>query len=187
VNFTGRQTAPPSGSPRLELDPSAYVQKGGPLDPSTWYYYTGFTGTLTGFGFWDNAVINIKRMPGDSAVQVGVGANGKNTHFGLTGWWAWTVVQQPSSGNLASQQIVANMNLDLVCCQLPRVKSLVNTSVTGRQMVLQAVVGRNYTIEASKDMINWKTITTLPNVNGVLEFTDPDGDARCFYRVIMQP
>ena len=79
--------------------------------------YASFSGTLTGFGFWQGAVISFKPDPASGAFQVGFGANGKNTGFGATGWWDWTVVHQPASGNLASQTIVANINLDLICCQ----------------------------------------------------------------------
>ncbi len=116
MNLTGRQTTPPPGSPNKELASNAYTANGGPIDPSTWYYYANFTGTLTGFGFWQGAVISFKPDPASTAFQVGVGANGKNTHFGATGWFNWTVLHQPASGNISAQTTVANINLDLICC-----------------------------------------------------------------------
>jgi hypothetical protein len=69
-----------------------------------------------GFGFWQGAIINISRDPASTAFQVGFGADGKNTHYGATGWFNWTVVQQPASGKLASQSTVANINIELLCC-----------------------------------------------------------------------
>ena len=96
VQFSGYSSTPPDGSPKLELLPNAYVQNGGPIDPSTWYYYTGFTGTLTGIGNYAGAVIDITRFM--QAPQVGVGANGKNTHFGASGWFNVNVVSQPTAG-----------------------------------------------------------------------------------------
>ena len=50
IQLSGYSATPGDGSPKKELLPNAYVENGGPIDPSTWYYYTGFTGTLTGLG-----------------------------------------------------------------------------------------------------------------------------------------
>src|SRR5580765_4669783 len=121
-----------------------------------------------------------------AAFQVGVGANGKNQDFGASAWFNWKITHQPASGLLPSTGS-GDFNLDLFCCAMPRVLSLVKTSVTGRRITIQGVKGPNYTIEGSLDMIVWKPIVTLPNVNGVLQFNDPAGSAKCFYRVIMQP
>ena len=94
IQLSGYSATPPAGSPQIELLANAYVQNGGPIDPSTWYYYTGFTGTLTGIGNYAGAVIDIARVM--SAFQVGVGANGKNTQFGASGWFSLNVVSQPT-------------------------------------------------------------------------------------------
>jgi len=184
LNLTGRTTSPPSGSPMLELDPSAYVQNGGPLNPSTWYYYRSFSGTLTGFGFWQGAVLSVS--PNGAAFQVGVGANGKNQDFGASAWFNWRIQHQPASGSLTSSGM-GDFNLDLFCCAMPRVLSLQKTSAIGRRMTIQGLVGPRYAIEGSADMVTWKRITVLPNVNGVFLFNDTTKGTCCFYRVIMQP
>ncbi len=183
LNLTGRRTTAPSGSPMLELDPRAYVDKGGPLDPAKWYYYTSFTGTLTGFGYWQGARLTV--TPNGAAFQVGVGANGKNQDFGASAWFDWKVVQQPAH-QLPSTGM-GDFNVDLFCCQLPRVVALQRTSATGRKMTIQGMIGPSYTIEGSSDMITWKTITTLPNSNGILQFNDTTPGTCCFYRVKLQP
>lgn len=86
----------PSGSPKLELKSSAYVSGGGSIDPSTWSYYTNFTGTLIGFGKYQGAEIQIAKT--GPAFQVGVGASGKTCDNGISGWFTVNVVSQPSNG-----------------------------------------------------------------------------------------
>jgi len=113
LNLSGRTTTVLSGSPKLDLDPSAYVANGGPLDPATWYYYANATGTLTGFGFWQGAAL--KLVPAGPAFQVGVGANGKNLNYGGSAWFNWTITHQPTSGSLPTTG-QADLNVDFICC-----------------------------------------------------------------------
>jgi len=98
ATFSGRTTVAGPGSPKLELDPSAYVANGGPVDPTTWHYYEDWTGTAYGDG--DLAGAELALVPTGPNFQVGEGANGKNIEFGAAGWIAWTVVSQPASGSL---------------------------------------------------------------------------------------
>jgi hypothetical protein len=96
INFTGLSIMPPAGSPKRGLRPNAYIENGGPVDPSTWYYYTSFDLQLTGAGAFDGAVLQgTQRGP---APQFGNGANDKNTRYGFSGWFDWVVVQQPTQG-----------------------------------------------------------------------------------------
>ena len=46
--------------------------------------------------------------------------------------------------------------------------------------------GYEYFIQVSPDLINWSTITTLMNTNGIVSFTDPgySGYNQRFYRAI---
>ncbi len=100
VNLTGQVAPPtpaPAGSPKLELPGSSYVPTG-PIDPATWSYQTGLTGTLTGLGDYAGAVINLSRF--DAAWQEGVGANGKNRFYGASAWLNVVVAQQPTVGTL---------------------------------------------------------------------------------------
>ncbi|MCB1054930.1 MAG: carboxypeptidase regulatory-like domain-containing protein, partial [Acidobacteria bacterium] len=113
VTFTGRTAVTPAGSPKKELDPSQYVENGGPIDTDTWYYYTGFTGTLVGDGDLSGAVIEIERV--GPAFQVGYGANGKNLAYGASSWFHWTVVSQPTAGEpLPDGQ--GDFNVELIDC-----------------------------------------------------------------------
>ncbi len=108
-----RQTAP-AGSPKKELSASAYVENGGPVDPSTWYYYNAFSGTFVGVGDWQGAVVEIQLV--GAAFQVGVGANGKNVNDGASAWFTWQVTQQPEHGPSLKTSGQGDFNLDFVGC-----------------------------------------------------------------------
>ena len=115
VTFSGRTTTPPPGSPKRELNADAYVDNGGPIDPSTWRYYTDYSGSLIGLGDWAGAALTIERT--GPAFQVGAGASGKNPSFGASGWFLWTVDQQPASGSLpATGQGDFNVDLNEGSC-----------------------------------------------------------------------
>jgi hypothetical protein len=115
VVFSGRLDpgmpgyAPPM-SPKKELASTAYVPNG-PVDPSHWHYYEGIDGTLTGLDAFDGALVQVKRR--GPAFQVGVGANGKNTRFGGSGWLDLLVLTQPSQGKGWKTALVGDFNLDL--------------------------------------------------------------------------
>jgi hypothetical protein len=102
---------PPAGSPKKELDPSAYIENGGPIDTSTWYYYEVTQCLLTGLGNNAGAVVNFVRM--GPAFQVGFGANGKNLNFGASGWLQGTYTD-PSG---TDHDIYGDINIDLNPCQ----------------------------------------------------------------------
>ncbi|MEQ8767561.1 MAG: hypothetical protein RL885_26890 [Planctomycetota bacterium] len=75
---------PPSGSPKKELSSTAYVENGGPIDPSTWHYYLQTEGVLVGLE--DNAGCTASLNRNGPAFQVGIGASGKNVNQGASGW-----------------------------------------------------------------------------------------------------
>lgn len=112
-NFSGLTTNPPPGSPKKELCEEAYEEEGGPVDTDTWRYYTTFTGILNGTGTYTGAIITVTRM--GPAFQVGFGASGKNTNFGASAWFTWTVVQQPATGYLPKTG-TGDINVDLFDC-----------------------------------------------------------------------
>ncbi len=114
VTFTGATFTPPSGSPKKEFPASAYSENGGPVNTSGWLYYPTFTGTLTGTGTWAGAKVNIVRA--GPAFQVGNGANNKNLNFGGSGWFTWTVTQQPTAGGSLQTTGQGDINVDMVDC-----------------------------------------------------------------------
>ncbi len=114
VQFSGLTFVTPAGSPKKELQSSAYKENGGPVDTSTWFYFTAYTGTLTGTGSYAGAVISITRT--GPAFQVGIGANGKNINFGGSGWYNWTVTHQPTSGGSLQTTGQGDINIDLDDC-----------------------------------------------------------------------
>eukprot|EP01133_Synstelium_polycarpum_P017678 gene17678-21077_t len=73
---------------KQELAPEAYSNLGGPIDPSKWEYYSvvpsvsRWTGTQCNFG----KSIIFKGMQFNMPAQIGNGANGKNSNFGLAVW-----------------------------------------------------------------------------------------------------
>jgi len=84
--------------PKLELIPSAYVDQGGPVDPSTWSYFEAFNGVLTGQtgdAIFDGVKFSATLF--GALPQIGNGANGKNVEFGLSNWFDLTVVEAPES------------------------------------------------------------------------------------------
>jgi SdrD B-like domain len=114
VQFSGFTNVPPPGSPKEELQPAAYKANGGPVDPSTWSYFTTFTGTLTGSGDYAGAVMTIVRT--GPAFQIGIGANGKNLNFGGSGWFLWTMTHQPSLGVGMPAAGMGDINIDMDNC-----------------------------------------------------------------------
>lgn len=76
---------------KLELDDSAYVDNGGPVDPSTWSFWDlieGGVSTILGYGGYLGLDYDVISKPINEmmAFQSGYGANGKNIGFGLSGW-----------------------------------------------------------------------------------------------------
>jgi len=101
----------PSGSPKKELLPLAYVENGGPVDANHWYYYETFGGTLTGLG--DYAGVKYSYARRGPAFQVGVGANGKNLAWGGSGWLDLTRTSAPPNSRLP-QLLVGDINVDFL-------------------------------------------------------------------------
>ena len=91
VHLTKRDGAGWGGHKR-ELGGNNYVDRGGSVDPSTWSFFDfsdDIASTLTGFGGSnDGRMLVIDDLTnGKYPVQVGFGANGKNTNFGMSTWF----------------------------------------------------------------------------------------------------
>jgi len=106
----GEAGYPPPSSPKVELKPALYAQNGGPIDTNHYYYYTTTTGTLTGLR--DLAGLRYGVSPMGAAMQVGVGANGKNLEWGGSAWLTLTRLSAPSGSNFP-QSLVGDVNVDL--------------------------------------------------------------------------
>jgi hypothetical protein len=67
----------------------------------------------------------------------------------------------------------------------PRLPGKIQISGDTRRLFLEGEVGLAYEVEASSDLLTWKTLQTLVNADGVLEFVDPEAAASNarFYRV----
>lgn len=101
----------PAGSPKLELQASAYLAGNGPVDPNHWYYYEVFGGTLTGLDAFAGVDYAMTRR--GPAFQVGVGANGKNLAWGGSGWLDLVLLNAPSNANFP-QSLVGDINVDFL-------------------------------------------------------------------------
>ena len=101
----------PSGSPKKELWDWVYFENGGPVDTRTWHYYLRTEGTLTGQLNMAGAQLRISRM--GPAFQVGLGANGKNTAFGASGWLNVETLAQPRRGPSLPSSLVGDINVNL--------------------------------------------------------------------------
>ncbi len=165
IQLGGYSATPPDGSPKLELTANAYVQNGGPIDPSTWYYYTTLNGTLTGIGNYAGAVIDVTRFM--QAFQVGVGANGKNTQFGASGWFNVDVVSQPTSGVTLTPTDRGDIDIDLGDC--PPANSSVGDRVWND-------VNGNGVQDAGETGINGATVRLLDAYGALVATTTTSGD-----------
>ena len=128
LSFNGR-TNDPSGNngPLLELDNGCYVPpfgSGGPVNPGNWHFYTNVSGTLVGTGNYAGAVVQL--IPVMHYFQVGSetnsGASGKNIKPGMSGWFTWVVLSQPTNPqfcirNASEVNGTADFNLN---CENPR-------------------------------------------------------------------
>ena len=67
-------------------------------DMSDWYFYSSMSGTITGLGVLDGAVINgVHHM---YSPQIGTGANLHQNVFGFTSWVELSVISQPNNSNI---------------------------------------------------------------------------------------
>ena len=90
VTFTGRTYDPPTGSPYTVTCNNTYVP-----DPTDWYYYPNFIGTLTGNGAIDGAILEI--VEDSHAFQIGTGANlNEEFVYGSAAWLLYSVISEPN-------------------------------------------------------------------------------------------
>lgn len=107
---SGEAGYPPPMSPKIELKPGAYVANGGPVDTNHYYYYTSTAGTLRGLRALSGVEYAVTPM--GPAMQVGVGANGKNLAWGGSGWLNLNLLAAPPNTSFPAM-VVGDVNLDL--------------------------------------------------------------------------
>lgn len=116
--------------PKLELDSSALVANGGPVDPSTWSFWDlieGGVSTIIGFGAYTGWDYNVISKPVDEtySFQSGYGANGKNAGYGLSGWFfldgqsAFADLINPCAQPVSGMGKTCDFNVDLAPVPLP--------------------------------------------------------------------
>ena len=124
VWFEGASSTSGTGGPKKELTPSSYVNNGGPIDPSTWYYYDFHStkaSTFTGVAgsFFDGKSFEIDDFTnGAHRVQVGYGANGKNDNRGLSTWFKY----EGDYTSTGTQH--GDFNIDLIAKSVPEPATL---------------------------------------------------------------
>ena len=100
-----------SGGPKTELASGAYVNNGGTVDTNTWKYYD-FSSTKDSVLTADSGVYAGQSLTlsdktgGQYPIQMGYGANGKNTEMGLSTWFKGS----GSNGSIGN----ADINISLV-------------------------------------------------------------------------
>src|ERR1043166_7881266 len=129
VSLSGRTSVPPPGSPKKSLPDCAYKEDGGPIDTSTWHYYTNYVGILTGLGDYLGAILTL--APTGPAFQVGVGADSKNLNLGASSWFIWTVTHQPDQGPALPTTGQGDFNLDIVDCFPPPPSNCIQAATAG--------------------------------------------------------
>lgn len=78
------------------LPNSAYAEQGGPVDPKLWRFYRTARGILVGTGSLSGAVLELGSD--EDALQIGLGANGRNLEYGASGDLTVRLLGQPIAG-----------------------------------------------------------------------------------------
>lgn len=130
VMFDFGVSAGPAGAPKKELKSSAYSENGGPIDTSTWEYFSLESATLTGAGSFSGVELLLAQYPVDGKypAQVGFGANNKNGNFGLSVWFIAAITDGCTATDLCNAIQSAldarngqhgDVNIDLTPVPLP--------------------------------------------------------------------
>jgi hypothetical protein len=104
VELWGRTDTPPPGSP--------YVV--GSYDPADWYYYEGWSGTMTGTGRFEGGLVTLSQR--GPAFQIGWGANHKDADYGASAWFWYETIAQPRHCDPLPARGEGDINIDLFEC-----------------------------------------------------------------------
>ncbi|KAK5583450.1 hypothetical protein RB653_005045 [Dictyostelium firmibasis] len=117
--FSLRAAFVKSGAPsdvKQELNSNAYKANGGPVDPSTWSFYQIIPEKTKMVSLTNpNAVVTMSENP-STALQLGVGANGKNIQNGASGWFQFQATDgtNTAQSNPGGMEVV-DININLGC------------------------------------------------------------------------
>lgn len=129
------RTGPGSMGPKKELPSGQYVENGGTVDTSTWRYWDLVSGSLTGLNTLTGLNLDLTIRPADNSMplQLGEGANGKNTDLGLAMWFYLTKSSDCTSDfcGYFTKSYHGDFNLDLTPTPLPAGFLLFATGAAG--------------------------------------------------------
>ncbi|EFA76618.1 hypothetical protein PPL_09923 [Heterostelium album PN500] len=112
-NFHWKQNMDPNNHPKLEQPSSVYVPIG-TIDPSLWTYYDiDVVASLCKSKDMTIKITGQKMMP----MQVGKGANGKNSNYGCSVWLDYSVIL-PNGTVIQDPSDVFDINVDLACAAI---------------------------------------------------------------------
>ena len=107
------------GAPKKELQSWCYIESGPDpgIDPSSWTYFENWGGTFVSpYGTYEGAELSIGLF--GPPCQIGYGANGKNTGYGMAMWFSRVVTKQGATYLDLDPAQRGDFNLDLTV-QIP--------------------------------------------------------------------
>jgi len=130
-----QQHGPGMNGPKLELRDSAYVDNGGPIDPSSWDFFSLTGGSVTGTGALEGLSFDVQeRGMKPFPFQLGAGANGKNDNLGASVWYSLVTDADCTSSlctDFAGLSLTGDINIDLNEVPIPGAGLLFITGLAG--------------------------------------------------------
>lgn len=113
VDFRGRFEDERLARTERTLPASAYSERKGPVDTGLWAFYRSASGILVGTDDLAGSVMEVKQ--GGTALQIGLGANGRNLEYGASGKLDVRLLSQPVGGRVVvpSEFPACEVHIDL--------------------------------------------------------------------------
>ncbi len=130
-----QQNGPGMTGPKLELRNNAYVDNGGPIDPTSWDFFSLTGGSITGTGALEGLSFEVQeRGMKPFPFQLGTGANGKNGNLGASVWYSLVTDADCTSTlctDFAGLSLTGDINIDLSEVPVPGAALLFITGIAG--------------------------------------------------------